>query len=445
MSSNDRRLLTHATVVTLGENCRVIHDGALLLSGGLVEELGSTAELAAKHPDLSAQSLQGKVVMPGQINAHTHLYSAFARGISLKDAPPENFLQILERLWWRMDAALTLEDVRYSGLLGYIEAVKRGTTTMIDHHASPGAIAGSLDELAQGAGLVGVRGCFCYEVTDRHGPEGARQGIEENVRFLRKCRGDGRLAATFGLHAPITVGQETLRHCLEAADPADVFHVHVAEDICDCEYSQEHFGKGPLERLLAEGLAGRPLMAGHCNHLSPKEVDLLTQNPITVLHNPRSNMNNAVGCAPVPEFLRRGIPVGCGTDGMSQDPSQDLRMIALIHKHQVGHPQAFSYGDVYKICYSNNSQLASRFFGLKLGSIEPGAAADLMVVDYDPPTPLEDGNVMGHLLFGMGVAPVLTTIVGGQDVYRDGKVLGVDEKEVLAHCRELANKLWQRW
>jgi putative selenium metabolism protein SsnA len=441
-------IFTNATIITLGAQPRVLHEAACRVEDGIIRDVGPAAELLAKaSPEAIKMDCGGRVLMPGQINAHDHLYSAFARGIALKDEPPQNFEQILQRLWWRLDAALTLDDVYLSGMLGFTEAVQRGVTTIVDHHASPGCIDGSLDKLAEGALQVGLRTCLCYETTDRHGDAGARAGIAENLRFARHCAAarDARLSAAMGLHASITVGPETLTAALRSW-PADVpVHVHVAEDGCDVRDSETRYGKPPLRRLLDEGLAEREVWAAHCIHLREDEVDLLAQHRVTVLHNPRSNLNNAVGCAPVKRMLSRGIAVALGTDGMSQDPSEDARTLAVIHKHQAADPQAFSFADIYDVAFVRPARLASRRFGCTLGEIAVGAAADLMVLDYDPPTPLTSDNFLGHWLFGMSTAPCWGTWVNGTAVYLQGEISGVDLMSLKGHTRRAAEELWKRW
>jgi putative selenium metabolism protein SsnA len=440
-------IFTNATIVTLGPDPQVLNGAACWVEQGKIKKLGSTADILAEAPPLPRFDVGGRILMPGQINAHDHLYSAFARGISLKDEAPENFLQILERLWWRLDAALTSQDVYLSGLLGFTEAVQRGVTTVIDHHASPGCIEGSLDRLAEASQQVGLRACLCYEVTDRHGPAGADQGIEENRRFAARCAADGSglLSAAMGLHASVTVGPDTLKSALQRW-PAEVpVHVHVAEDGCDVEDSLKKYGKPPLQRLWDEGLKDREVWAAHCIHLSEAEHQLLQAPNVTVLHNPRSNLNNAVGCAPVKKLLSQGTPVALGTDGMSQDPSEDARTLAVIHKHQAGHPQAFSFADIYQVAFVQPAVLASRRFGRRLGVIAEGAEADFMVLDYDAPTPLNGGNFLGHWLFGMSTAPVSGTWVAGRPVFLQGQILGVDAVALKVQCRRAAEELWRRW
>lgn len=445
---SDRILLTDATLVTLGEDCQVRRGAGVLIEGDLIAEIGDSADLERRHADAARLDVDGKLLMPGNINAHDHLYSGLARGISYKDPMPGTFVEILERLWWRLDRALTEEDVYISGMLGFLEAARRGTTTLIDHHASPGAIDGSLDVLARAASEVGLRGCFCYEVTDRNGADGARRGIAENARFLKRCREEKSplLAGAFGLHASFTVGPDTLAKCLEAAPDKDTFfHVHVAEDRADVNHSFDHYGKPPLQRMLEEGLSGYPVLAAHCIHLTEDEFPLLNAHDVTVLHNPESNMNNAVGLAQVARMVKSGARVCLGTDGMTQDMFCGMGVLPLAHRIKSENVRSFGWDLIDRLAFRNNPALAERFFGRRLGVVAEGAAADLIVLDYDPPTPLDGGNFLGHLLFGLGRAPVETVLVGGRTVVREGRVANVDEAAIMARARELAADLWRRW
>jgi len=347
-------------------------------------------------------------------------------------------------LWWRLDQALTHQDCFLSALLGFSEALSRGVTTVVDHHASPSCISGSLEQLARAALQVGIRACLCYETSDRHGELGAREGIEENLRFASQVS-HPRLASALGLHASMTVSSQTLALALKRW-PEDIpIHVHVAEDSCDVEDSYRNYSKPPLQRLFEEGLRERAVWAAHCIHLQPYEAELLAHPQHWVLHNPRSNMNNAVGCAPVGQMLANGLSVALGTDGMSADPAQDARTLAWLHKHQAGHPQAFSFADIYRVTFLEPARLASSRFGRPLGELRVGAEADLCALDYDPPTPLGTDNFLGHWLFGMSTAPCWGTWVAGECVYLKGQVAGVDLPTLKEHCRQAAQSLWKRW
>ncbi|MFN3929107.1 MAG: amidohydrolase family protein, partial [Thermoflexus sp.] len=223
-------LLVHGVVCTMGDPPQVIEDGAVAIEGERIVMVGSTTEVRARYPEADVLDARGQLILPGNICAHTHFYGAFARGMPLHDEPPSNFPQILRRLWWRLDRALDEKAIRLSALVCLIDAIRHGTTTLIDHHASPSCIDGSLDIIAEAVMEAGLRACLCYEVTDRNGPEGARAGIQENVRFIRRVQqwrasGDPRgafLAASFGLHAAFTVGPKTMEQAVAEAQSLGV-------------------------------------------------------------------------------------------------------------------------------------------------------------------------------------------------------------------------------
>ena len=442
-------LVTNATLATFGSKGELIPDGALLIKGEVIADLGPSAELASKYPQEETLDAGGKLLMPGLICAHTHFYGAFARGMPLRGEPPSNFPQILERLWWRLDKALRPEDIRASALVCLIDAIRHGTTTLIDHHASPRFISGSLDIIASAVQEAGLRACLCYEVSDRDGPEKAQEGIEENVRFIERVKGGETgplLAATFGLHASLTLSDETLEAAVERAEPLGVgFHLHVAEDLADVRDSLKRSGLRVVERLGKMGLLGERTIAAHCVHIDAFEMDALRQTRTKVAHNPRSNMNNAVGVADVPAMLRRHITVGLGNDGFSNDMFAEMKAAHLLHKHVSGDPQAMPADQVVKIAIQNNAAIAALFFPRPLGELSIGAYADLILLDYRPPTPLNAGNLPWHIIFGIHGGMVDTTIVGGRILMQGRRLLTLDEGEVLAQARGLAEKLWERF
>ena len=239
-------ILTNARILTFDDANRVFESGSVeIRADGRIGAVTRSAR-AAKAGEQVVDA-GGRLLMPALINCHTHLYSTLARGIALPGAAPKNFPQILKKLWWRLDCALNEDDVYYSALVGLIDAAKNGVGTMIDHHSSPNACAGSLDWIAQAFGEVGLRGALCYETSDRNGPRKTEEAIGENVRFLERCGagGSGLLGASFGLHAAFTLSDRTLRACLEAKPAGAGFHVHVAEDACDA---------GAVRRLASLGV-----------------------------------------------------------------------------------------------------------------------------------------------------------------------------------------------
>src|SRR5258706_7370487 len=244
-------LIQNATLVNWTPR-ELATDQAVLIRDGIIADIGVSADLVTRYPDAERLDAQGRLLMPGNICAHTHFYGAFARGLAIPGPAPRDFPEILRKLWWPLDKSLTLDDVRLSAKVCLVDAIKHGTTTLIDHHASPNAISGSLDAIADAVEQAGLRAVLCYEVTDRDGPEKARAGIAENVRFLKAAGSRKNLAATFGLHASLTLSDETLRACVRANAPfGGGFHIHVAEHEADEEDSIVGFAQRVVHRLRA--------------------------------------------------------------------------------------------------------------------------------------------------------------------------------------------------
>jgi len=437
-------LIANGTLVTFGEENELIPNGALLIEGDRIAAVGTTTELAERYRHEEILDARGRLIMPGMICGHTHFYGAFARGMSLKTEPPSDFPQILEYLWWRLDKALNSDDVRFSALVSLVDAIRNGTTTLIDHHSSPNAVAGSLDVIAEAVIEAGLRACLCYEVSDRDGEEIALEGIRENERFVKEASGD-LLAGTFGLHASLTLSDETLQRAVEVAGDLNVgFHIHVAEDQADVADSLKKSGLRVVERLEKAGILGEKTIAAHCVHIDAYETDTLRETGTKVVHNPRSNMNNAVGVADVLRMLRRGIVVGLGNDGFSNNMFSEMKTTYLLHKLAQEDPRVMGADQVLEIGVTNNARIAGLFFPKALGALSVGAYADIILLDYVPTTPLDADNLPWHLIFGMNGGQVSTTIVGGQVLMRDRELLTLDEEAICARSRELANKLWAR-
>ncbi len=441
-------LITHALLATFGAENQLLADAALYIEGDRIADIGDSAALRKKYPTTDELDARGQLVMPGNICAHTHFYGAFARGMAIPGAPPRDFPDILSRLWWPLDKSLLDLDIKYSALVCLADAIKHGTTTLLDHHASPNAIHDSLDQIADAVEQAGVRACLCYEVSDRDGPERAREGIDENVRFIQSARqrNSPLLAATFGLHASLTLSDETLADCVAAAPEGTGFHIHAAEGVADQEDSLRKSGVRVVERLRDAGILGPRSILAHCVHVDPWEMEILRDTGTWVTHQPRSNMNNAVGVADVPAMLRGGINVGLGNDGFSNDMFTEMKTAYLVHKLHQGDPRVMGGYEVMKLAYTNNARLARLFWPeAPLGELSVGAYADIIFVDYYPFTELTAGNLPWHILFGIGGSLVTTTIVGGRVLMRDRKLITLDEAAIAARARELSAQVWARY
>lgn len=428
-------------VATLGDDNQVIWDGSVVVEGDKIAAVGDAAEMKNRFAEAEVVDCAGKVVLPGFMCTHHHFYSTMARGMAVPGEPAANFVEILERLWWRLDKALADEDISLSAQVPLIECIRNGTTTVIDHHASPSMREGSLDLIEKAVRQAGIRASLCYEVSDRNAVGG---GVEENRRFIRKVgKGDGQIAAMMGLHASFTLSDATLEKCVGIARDAGVgCHVHVAEDLADREDSLKKYGMPAATRLDKLGATGEKSLFIHCVHIDDSEMDVIAGTGTAVVHNPESNMNNAVGVTRLFDLLRRGVLVGLGTDGMSSDMLAQMRCAYLLHR-LANHDPRVAFLEAPQLLLQNNSEICRRQFGLPLGRIAAGGPADLAILDYRPPTPMQTNNFLGHLIFGLVDAVVDTTVCRGQMLMKNKQLLTLDEERITARSRELAPRVWK--
>lgn len=425
-------LLRNATLVEL--NPPRVEAGDLRVRNGRIAERG-------KHlPVIEGEAvvdLAGRVVMPGLVCGHTHFYSALARGMPAPRKAPRNFVEILEQVWWRLDRALDPDLVYLSALIGAIDAIRAGATCVVDHHSSPSAIGGSLGAISRALGTVGLRGVLCYEITDRGGPGDRDRGLEESRAFLSEDPGE-LVRGMVGAHASFTLGDESLRAIGDLAGEFGVgVHIHTAEDLADMDDARTRYGRSVVERLAAAGCLGPRSILAHGTHLTAEDLGLVRDSQTWLVHNPRSNMNNRVGYAPVAEF---GPRAALGTDGIGADMLEEAKF-AFFKGQDAG---AQLSGNQVLGLLSGGASLAGEAFGLPLGKLDVGAAADLVVMDYRPPTPLTADNLAGHVLFGMSSHHVHCVMIAGMWVMLGRQFPGVDLDDVAARAREAATRLWTR-
>ncbi|MEZ4770466.1 MAG: amidohydrolase family protein [Caldilineales bacterium] len=387
--------------------------------------------------------------MPGNICSHPFLRRVRPRPLHSRPGA-QDFPEILHRLWWTLDRALDDDGVLYSALVCLVDAIRNGTTTLFDHHASPAEIDGSLDIIAGAVEAAGLRACLCYEVTDRNGPDGAAAGISENARFIQRTRqpdASPLLAGTFGLHASLSLSDATLEDCVdEAAVLGNTgFHIHAAEGPADQEDSLAKYGLRTVDRLRERGILGPRTIVAHVTAIDAWEMEALRASETWVTHQPRSNMNNAVGVADVPAMLRAGMPVLLGNDGFSNDMFTEMKTAYLLHKAWRNDPRAMPGNQVIDMAYRHNAALARQYFRDPLGELNPGAAADLILLDYHPTTPLTADNLPWHILFGVSGSHVTHTMVAGKWLMRDRVLLTLDERAIAAESRRVAASTWERF
>ena len=409
-------------IVTSFDPVRVT-DGELWIEDGRVAEPGRGTPLA----------YDGALVVPGNVCAHTHLYSALARGMPYAFEPPKTFLQILQRIWWRLDRALDLGAVRASALVGGMEALLSGTTTLVDHHASPNAIDGSLDVIADALGSLGARSVLCYETSDRDGTPRALAGIAENGRFLRAQRPLAR--GLVGAHASFTLSDETLAACVELGAG---LHIHAAEDLVDERDAETRCGVSVVQRLVEAGALDEHTLLAHGVHFGDREIELVSTAGATIAHNARSNMNNGIGRARVGAL---GPRVALGTDGIGSDMFEESRT-AFFRLHDDGEGAG---ADWPLVRLAESARLAGRIYGEPLlGTLVPGAPADLVVLDYAAPAPLDERSFAGHWVFGLAARHVRHVMVAGEWVVRDRRLARLDQDELARDAQSEAARLWRR-
>jgi putative selenium metabolism protein SsnA len=438
-------LIVNGRVVTRDKENRFFDRGAVAVEAGLIIAVGEEAALRARYPTAELLDARGGLVMPGLINTHHHIYSALARGMSIRNYAPRGFLDILSGLWWTLDRKLNNQDNRISARLTAVDCIKNGVTTVFDHHASYGEVAGSLFTIAEELRTAGLRAVLCYETSDRDGEQATRAAITENVDFLAAAARDDsdHVAAMFGLHAAFTLSDATLARCRELLPTGAGFHIHVAEGRDDVTYSLQQYGVRVVQRLHQQGILGPQTIAAHCIHIDDAEMELLRSSDTMVVHNPESNMGNAVGCPPTLRQMERGILVGLGTDGYTGDMLESLKFANLLHKHELGDCNAAG-AEAPQMLFVNNPAIAARFFTTPLGLLAPGAAADIIICDYQPITPLGADNINAHVLFGLNGHAVSMTMVAGQVLMQNRELKFIDEEAVAAQARERASRLWQR-
>jgi len=418
--------------------------GAVLIDGDRIVAVGPEAELKASAPDADYHDAGGKLIMPGLINAHTHAYSAYARGgpVSL---PCRNFQETLENLWWRLDRLLTLEDVALNAEFTFKEGIRNGVTTFFDHHSSPNAVTGSLDAEAAVVRAMGVRASLCFETSDRDGAATFAAEVAENVAFMKAANTDPDpyVRGMFGLHAAFTLSQASLETCVEAASGVPGgFHVHTAEGPGDEVDSYRQYKRPIVQRFAELDMLSAESLFIHLVHVSNREMELLQTSGAWAVHNPYSNMGNAVGTARVAELLHRGVPMGLGTDAYTSDMLASLGLAKVLMSSSLEDPTV-GFMQSVELLFGNNPRIASHFFGAGLGALKAGNYADVITLDYHPHTRFDANSMWGHVIFGLSGGLVNDTMCGGRWLMRDRVLLTLDEARSDARSTERAAEIWK--
>lgn len=405
------------------------------------------ADISEGEPKFTADTVvdaSGCVVIPGLITAHTHLYGILLRGASLNIRPPTDFAQVLQRVWWPFDEALTTEDAYASALSASADMLRNGSTLYADTYSGPNSIEGSLQEIARGTKEVGMRGIIAFEMTERNNPEEATRGFQEGVKFIQSCKKNDLVSGMMSLHASFTVGDEIVTKAVAEAKELDVpVTVHTSEGLVDLYHNLETTGERTVERLDRLGVLGPKTVLGHCVHVNDHEMDLIAKRRASVAHNPMSNMLNAVGVAPVPTMLEKGITVGLGNDGWIYDPFENMRCALTVHRLASGNPSVIGPDAIFKMATIEGA----RCYGLEneLGSLEKRKLADIVILDSSRvPTPLTAESVIGHLINTFGGRDVRDVVVNGQVVVKDRELTKTTDVHVAEVSKKSAEGLWSR-
>ena len=419
-------------------------DGAVVIDGDTIKEVGSFAGMKFKYPDAEFIDAHGGVIMPGLINAHTHIYSGLARGLSIAGKNPRNFIEVLEDTWWNIDRHLTMDGTKACAYATVLDSIRNGVTTIVDHHASFCEIPGSLFTIKDVCQEIGIRANLCYEVSERDGAEKCDEAIRENGEFSRwaAAQNDDMISAMFGGHALFTISNKTFEKMVEENNGLTGFHIHVAEGLNDVYDSLNNYRCYPIERLeQLGGILGPKTMLGHCIHLTDSELDTIAETGTMVVNNPESNMGNAVGCSPVLKMIDKGIHVCMGTDAYTHDMLESLKVFLLIQRHNTQMPNQ-AWVESTEVLFRSNYRMMAKYCKKPLGVLKAGAAADVIIMDYKPFTPFSDENVDGHIMYGMMGKNCRTTIVNGKVVYKDREFVNIDEDAINAWTLQQSKKLW---
>lgn len=438
-------VIGNGRLITRDKENHFYDDGAVAVDGRKIVDVNTTDMMKKLYPEADFIDAHKGMIMPGLINCHNHIYSAMARGLSIIGYSPKGFLDILDGMWWTIDRKLLLNQTRMSAAATYIDCIKNGVTSIFDHHASYGEIHDSLFVIAEEAKRYGIRSCLCYEVSDRDGEEKCNEAIEENLLFIKEAEKEENrdmLAGMMGLHASFTLSDRTLDKIAGRIPEGTGYHIHVAEGIDDLYDSLKKYGKRIIDRLMDMNILGPRTIAGHCIYINGHEMELLKETETMVVHNPESNMGNAVGCPPTLEIIKHGVLTGLGTDGYTNDMFESMKVANILHKHNLCDPTV-AWNEIPQMLYYNNAKIAERFFSDHIGVIEKNALADIIVLDYNPLTPMNSDNINGHLLFGVNGRNVVTTMASGRLLMQDRELKGIDEEAIMRKCREETCKLWK--
>lgn len=383
--------------------------------------------------------LNRKIVMPGLVNAHHHIYSALSKGIAV-EGPLKDFNGTLEKLWWKLDRVLEKQDVIDSTVVTMRESIQAGVSTVFDHHISVPFTDGSLTAMGDVFKKYGVNGVLCYEISDRNGKEVFEASLKENIDFYNQHKNDPYLKGTIGIHASFTVGEESMAQIKKVIGDAPI-HIHTAEDAADVVATKEICGLPVVERLEKHGLLNDNSLIVHGNVLTDNEIKILKSKNIFMVHNPESNMNNTLKIRNISDTLDKGLTLTVGTDGMTSNMLKSYKSSFLLNRFLHQDPDT-GWGEMHQV-FLNAFKLKTAY-GFPLG-VEDGKEADLVVVDYQPATPFNDGTFLGHFVFGLTESRPQYLIKKDRILLDDFKVTIEEDYDYHKKVAENTAKLFERF
>jgi putative selenium metabolism protein SsnA len=444
-NKSDKIIITCPLIFTNDKKLGLLESGGILIGNGQILDIGPFDNMKMSYPEAAIENLGTGLITPGLVNLHHHLYSSFARGWAAPGEPPRNFAQILERIWWRLDKALGRDDIYYSAIIGLCESIQSGVTAVVDHHASQFTVKDSLELIAEAFKSVGLRGSICFELSDREGARILDIALKESVNALSKwpvgIKGE-RVSAMVGLHASLTLSDNSLRKIAEATRLYNAgYHFHLAEDEIDQKESLAQYGIRATERFAKFGLLNERCLAVHGVNLEKPEIELLRDYKVNLAICPRSNQNNAVGFAKWWEY--DGVSIGWGSDGIGSDILNEAKSALYLSRHIKGDPD-FGFGLVGDIMINGNPDIYAKLTGQRIGRLAHGYPADIVFWRYRAPTPVTIDNIIGHYLYGLYNQKADSVWVEGQRILKDGQFVNLDYEKLMAESRQLAKALWER-
>lgn len=431
-------------VLTMDKNRRIIENGAVAIEGKRIAAVGKADEIKKKYKADKVIDATGRIVMPGLICTHCHTHGQASLGMPV-EIPP-NFYDVLKNWWWPMiEDQLTKEDVYVISRFSCMEMIKSGITCVVDDMEAPNALPGVLESEAKAFLETGMRGILGFEATERISEENGRLGIQENLSFIKKWNknADTRIRGMHCVHTIFTCSPEMLKRVRELADKyGGGIQLHLEESVYEVEYCKKQYGKLPVEYLSDLGFLGPDVLAAQCVHITEKEIRILAEKGVKVSHNLQTNMEIGAGIAPIPKMLDAGVTVTVGNDGFFLDMFENMRSVSLVHKGYLRDPDILPAKKVLEMTTIDGA----RGIGLEneIGSLEVGKKADLIVLKLMSPTPVNPENIYSQIIYLANSNNVEITIIDGEVIMENRRVLTVDEAEVREKCMETCVDLWKR-